>query len=62
MIKDEEREQLRTENTILYEALLRKDEELEQAHSANTALREGLKQAIKAIESRAASASKPSKD
>lgn len=52
MTMDEELEHLRTDNTILYKALVHKDDELEQAHPANTALREGLKQAIKAIESK----------
>ena len=52
MTTDEELERLRADNTILYEALVRKDDELEQAHTANTALREGLKQAINAIESK----------
>jgi transposase len=49
MTKDEELEQLRTENTALWEALRRKDEELEQAQQANQDLREGLKEAILAI-------------
>ena len=49
MTKDEELEQLRTDNTILYEALLHKKEELDQSHQANQNLREGLKQAILAI-------------
>ena len=49
MTKDEELEQLRTENTALCEVLRRKDEELEQSHHANQDLREGLKQAISAL-------------
>ena len=49
MTKDEELEQLRTDNTILYEALVLKREELEQSHQANQDLRVGLKQAIIAI-------------
>jgi len=51
MTTDEEREQLRTDNTILYEALLRKEEELELSQQANQDLREGLRQAIIAINS-----------
>ncbi|SRR6266849_4924824 len=51
MMKDEELEQLRAENTALCNALRRKDEELEQSHKANEDLREGLKQAIMAIAS-----------
>ncbi len=51
MTKDEDLEQLRTDNTILYEALLRKEEELEQSQQAKQDLREGLKQAIIAINS-----------
>ncbi|GAC1565562.1 MAG: IS66 family transposase [Ktedonobacteraceae bacterium] len=49
MTKDEELEQLRTDNMILYQALLHKKEELEQVQQANQDLREGLKQAIIAI-------------
>src|SRR5512142_2160817 len=49
MAKEEELEQLRQENTALWEALRRKDEELEQAQQANQDLREGLKEAILAI-------------
>jgi transposase len=49
MTRDEELEQLRSDNQILYEALLRKDEELEQSQQANQDLREGLKQALIAI-------------
>ena len=51
MTKDEELEQLRTDNRILYEALLGKKEELEQSLQANQALRDGLKQALIAISS-----------
>ena len=46
---DEELAQLRSDNRILYEALLRKDEELHQSQQANQELREGLKQALMAI-------------
>ncbi len=49
MTKDEELDQLRTENAALCEALRHKDEELEQSRQANQDLREGLKQAIIAI-------------
>ncbi len=49
MTKDEELNQLRSDNQILYEALLRKDDELEQSQQANQDLREGLKQALIAI-------------
>jgi transposase len=49
MTKEEELEQLRSDNRVLYEALLRKDDELEQSRQANQDLREGLKQAIMAI-------------
>lgn len=49
MTKDEEIEQLRADNQILYGALLGKDEELEQAQQANQILREGLKEAIASI-------------
>jgi transposase len=49
MTKDEELDQLRSDNRILYEALLRKDEELRQSQQANQELREGLKQALMAI-------------
>src|SRR5712691_4365505 len=49
MTKDDELDQLRSDNQILYEALLRKDEELEQSQQANEDLREGLKQALIAI-------------
>jgi transposase len=49
MTKDEELDQLRTENAALCEALRHKDEELEQSHQANQDLREGLKQAISAL-------------
>src|SRR6202171_5501490 len=49
MTKDEELDQLRSDNRILYEALLRKDEELHQSQQANQELREGLKQALMAI-------------
>jgi transposase len=49
MTKDEELNQLRSDNQILYEALLRKDEELDQSQQANQDLREGLKQALIAI-------------
>ena len=52
MTKDEELAQLRADNKILYEALLRKDEELEQSQQANQDLREGLKQAITALGSK----------
>ncbi len=51
MTTDEEREQLRTDNTILYEALLRQEEELKLSQQAKQDLREGLKQAIIAINS-----------
>src|SRR5712691_91613 len=49
MTKDDELDLLRSDNRILYEALLRKDEELEQSQQANQDLREGLKQALIAI-------------
>jgi transposase len=49
MTKDEELDQLRSDNQILYEALLRKDDELQQAQQANEDLREGLTQALIAI-------------
>jgi transposase len=49
MTKDEEFDQLRSDNQILYEALLRKDDELHQSRQANEDLREGLKQALLAI-------------
>ena len=49
MRSDEEFEQLRSDNRILYEALVRRDEELEQAQQANQVLREGLKEAIAGI-------------
>lgn len=49
MMRDEELEQLRSDNRILYEALLRRDEELEQARQANQILRDGLKEAIAGI-------------
>ena len=43
MTKDEELEQLRTDTTILYEALQGKKQEMEQSHQANQDLHEGLK-------------------
>src|SRR5712691_8437098 len=49
MTKDDELDQLRSDNRILYGALLRKDKELEQAQQAKQDLREGLKQALIAI-------------
>ncbi|MDQ6661498.1 MAG: IS66 family transposase [Chloroflexota bacterium] len=49
MTKDEELEQLRTDTTILYEALLRKDEELDQSQQGNQDVREGLKHALTAL-------------
>jgi transposase len=49
MTKDEELDQLRSDNQILYEALVRKEKELEQSQQANQDLREGLKQALIAI-------------
>ena len=49
MTKEEELEQLRSDNRVLYKALLRTDDELEQSQQANEDLREGLKQALIAI-------------
>jgi transposase len=49
MTKDEELDQLRRDNQILYEALVRKEKELEQSQQANQDLREGLKQALIAL-------------
>jgi transposase len=49
MTTDEELDQLRSDNQILYQALLRKDDDLQQAQQANEDLREGLKQALIAI-------------
>ncbi len=49
MRSDEELSQLRSDNRILYAALVRRDEELEQAQQANQVLREGLKEAIASI-------------
>jgi len=51
MTKNEDLEQLRTDNTILYKALLLKEEELELSQQANQDLREGLRQAMIAIHS-----------
>src|SRR5712691_2509053 len=49
MTKDDELDQLRSDNQILYEALLRTEDKLDQAQQANEDLREGLKQALIAI-------------
>src|SRR5258708_32534930 len=49
MTTDDELAQLRSDNRILYEALLRTEDELAQAQQANEDLREGIKQALIAM-------------
>jgi transposase len=49
MTKDEELTQLRSDNQVLYGALLRTEAKLDQAQQANEDLREGLKQALIAM-------------
>jgi transposase len=49
MTTDDELAQLRSDNRILYEALLRTEAKLDQAQQANEDLREGLKQALIAM-------------